>query len=175
MTDRCVMGLFSWNLTAFGTVVCCYGFDEAPFSRTFADPSGIVKENDSFGYPWLFCILQGPCAVDCVVGPVLVNAADCLVTSGCCSADDPEACCCVKMAGGFKEFDRLHWSLWKCSPLRAWFGCSDAEPLDDEKWKRNTKEAELRAAEERAAEERAVALAVKSQYIDRRFQTLPQR
>ena len=30
-------------------------------------------------------------------------------------------------------------------------------------------------AEERAAEERAAAVAVKSQYIDRRFQTLPQR
>ena len=37
------------------------------------------------------------------------------------------------------------------------------------------KEAELRAAEERAAEERAAALAVKKQFMDRRFQTLPQR
>ena len=95
------------------------------------------KEDRPCNILWFLCILQGPCAVDCVVGPVLVNAADCLVTCGCCSADDPEACCCVKMAGGFKEFDRLHWSLWKCSPLRACC-CSDAEPFDDEKWKERT-------------------------------------
>ena len=37
------------------------------------------------------------------------------------------------------------------------------------------KEAELRAAEAKAAEERAAALAVKKQFMDRRFQTLPQR
>ena len=103
--------------------------------------SGFFDRNPCLVLPWILqsilCILQGPCAVDVVVGPVLVNAADCLVTCGCCSADDPEACCCVKMAGGFKEFDRLHWSLWKCSPLRACC-CSDVKPLDDEKWKENT-------------------------------------
>ena len=128
-----------WNIG-----VLLGGGDNDPFGRTFGEPADeILNENPYFLWPWLLCILQGPCAVDCVVGPVLVNAADCLVTaSGCCYPGCVGACfkccwCSSDADDAFKEFDRLHWSLWKCSPLRACC-CSDVKPLDDEEWKRNT-------------------------------------
>ena len=46
VTDRCVMGLFSWNCWThvFGSALCCYGDKKKenpknPFHRTFEDPS----------------------------------------------------------------------------------------------------------------------------------------
>ena len=143
VVDRCVMGCCSWNIcTVCLTYHICYGADLAkhPFDRTFGDPApdewspyygGILE------WPWLGCCLQIPCAVDCVVGPILVNAADCCVTC-CCDDSGAESCCCVACAGGLKQFDRLHWSLWDYSPFRCCPYCSGVEPYSDEKWKEKT-------------------------------------
>ena len=116
-----------------------------PFDRTFRDPAPDEWLNLRNGgdegilyIPWACCCLQIPCAVDVVVGPILVNAADCCVTCGCCSADDPESCCCVACAGGLKQFDRLHWSLWDYSPFRCCCYCSGVKPMSDEMWKGKT-------------------------------------
>ena len=141
VVDRCVVGCCSWNFcTAALTLMCCYGNDYKiiPFYRTFAYPApdkwiilGASLENlccAYLGIPWLCFCLQIPCAVDIVVGPILVNAADCCVTC-CCYPNYAESCCCVACAGGLKRFDMLHWSLWNQSPFRRCCFCSHMEEI----------------------------------------------
>ena len=141
VVDRCCVGCCSWNFCTWicPTTIICYGDDyKTPFYRTFEDPAPdeCMSNEGILNYPWFCGCLQIPCAVDVVVGPILVNAADCCVTNGYCLADDPESCCCVACAGGLKQFDRLHWSLWDYSPFRCCPDCSGVEPMSDEKWER---------------------------------------
>ena len=145
VVDRCVVGCCSWNACSYLlTGFICYGDDseKIPLYRTFIDPAPDEWFGDYGGilfYPYLCGCLQIPCAVDCVVGPILVNAADCCVTCcACCCPDYAESCCCVACAGGLKQFDRLHWSLWDYSPFRCCPHCSGVEPMSDEQWKENT-------------------------------------
>ena len=143
VVDRCVVGCCGWNYgTYFLTWTICYGVDHQanhPFYRTFRDPAPDewLTDGGIISFAWICCCIQIPCAVDCVVGPILVNAADCCVTCGCCTGDDPESCCCVACAGGLKQFDRLHWSLWDYSPFRQ-ICCfhNGVKPMSDERWKR---------------------------------------
>ena len=146
--DRCIVGLCSWNiLTSMVISQCCYKGEtnRTPFGRTFLRPG---KCGLCFLAPWATAIFQGPCVVDIIVGPVLVNAADLCITKGFWSLPEgsaqgsAEACCCVAAAGGLQEFDRLHWSLWKCSliasfcvPLCGSGECGTAvKPLNDSAW-----------------------------------------
>ena len=143
VVDRCVVGCCSWNCCTWTLTTICYDADEeegnmTPFFRTFfSSPDGWFSRGEGILYiPWACGCLQAACAVDVVVGPILVNAADCGVTYGYCSADDPGSCCCVAWAGGLMQFDRLHWSLWDSSPFRRYCpDCSGVEPMDDEDWK----------------------------------------
>ena len=136
ITDRFVVGCCSWNFLAWlQSFICCYGgYDsETPCCRTFGEPlHQVLQKNLTIGFcPWCLCCAQVFCVVDCCVGPICINAADCCITMS--ASTEPEACCCVVAAGGFKQFDRLHWSLWNCSPLR-WCCCPGVEPLDDSAW-----------------------------------------
>ena len=131
VVDRCVVGCCSWNVcTSLLTDNICYGRHKEPFIRTFGDPAPeeCCSDGGVLYIPFICCCLQIPCAVDCVVGPILVNAADCCVTCCCCCPDYAESCCCVACAGGLKQFDRLHWSLWDYSPFRCCPHCSGVEP-----------------------------------------------
>ena len=124
VVDRCCVGCCSWN--CFTRILAITW----PFERTFLYPAPYEWAPEGILFlPHLFCCLQIPCAVDCVVGPILVNAADCCVTCcACCCPDYAESCCCVACAGGWKQFDRLHWSLWDYSPFRCCPHCSGVEP-----------------------------------------------
>ena len=120
------MGCCSWNCFSFTAVSnCCYSGEKSkiPFSRMFTSPA---KCGACFFAPWYIGLWQALCIVDIIIGPVCVNTADFFITK---SNLKPEQCCCITLAGGVEEFDRLHWSLWKWSPLGYFCVpiCSDSE------------------------------------------------
>jgi hypothetical protein len=126
LIDRSVMGCCSWNCFSFTAVSnCCYSGEKSkiPFSRMFTSPA---KCGACFFAPWYIGLWQALCIVDIIIGPVCVNTADFFITKNNLK---PEQCCCITLAGGVEEFDRLHWSLWKWSPLGYFCVpiCSDSE------------------------------------------------
>ena len=126
MMRRVVVGCCSWNCFSFAVVSnCCYAGEKSrnPFSLTLTSPA---KCGTCFFAPWYIGLMQALCIVDVIIGPVFVNIADCLITK---SKLKPEECCCIALAGSVEEFDGLHWSLWKRSPLGYFCVpiCSDCE------------------------------------------------
>ena len=137
--DRCFTGCFGW----FGAfcpllIPILWGHDKGcgtpgwkekgryqPLNRTCCIPfSGGVWEEDAcyetlfLTLPVVFCvpIPRVICALDFIVGPVIINLIDYCSIKGMCATVKPNL---------WRRFDRLHWSTW-CLPC--------VQPLSDAEW-----------------------------------------
>lgn len=124
--DRCIIGCCQWNNMGleYSSTSESRGFRDQPVTEQFwkplcGEPRGShiglpmfapSFDNEDFFWTWCYCfpgfvigLAQILCAVDLVVGPCLVNGADCCLTS-----------CCRSAICDQRLFSERHWSLWCC-------------------------------------------------------------
>ena len=120
--DRCIIGCCEWSILGL-LLKDCTGKNADVFNFFWkpvcGDLPNLPSESEEdvrrvFICCYVFPLAQAVCAVDCIVGPIIVNGADCCLTA-CCESDMCEQRLCSER----------HWSLWlPC--------CGDKWPLLEE-------------------------------------------